>query len=329
MFWIFYNWNCSMNLFWVFALASTLAIADCAPAAAEVILGVHVGPPNDPNWQSELTALETQIGRKLAIDSDYTDWAGFPDTPRLSWDRQTGHLPMQSWRVQFSEAEPITCATAAAINAGVYDTQLMRQARAVKAAGSTVLVRFNFEMTDNQENTCFTGFPVQDNLPLAAQEFITAWRHVVDRFRSAGATNVQWVWAPGRGAYENEIASMFYPGPAYVDWIGIDMYNKTLQPIPFSSSGGVNQFYAWASTEGKPLMISENGAYDDPSQDPSPQSEWISTARTFMKASPAIKAYVYWGAIPPTPPPPPTYQLQGLGLEAFKALANDPYFGGQ
>jgi hypothetical protein len=318
-----------MRLSWVVAVAFALAVVNCAPSAAQVMLGVHVGPPNDPNWRSELTALETQIGRTLAIDSDYDYWAALPDTPRIRWDVQTGHLPMQSWRVEFSAVEPITCATAAAIDAGVYDTQLMRQARAVKVAGSVVLVRFNFEMTDNEENTCFTGFPVEDNLPLAAQEFITAWRHVVDRFRAAGATNVQWVWAPGRGAYENGIASMFYPGPAYVDWIAIDMYNKTLKPIPFNSSGGVNQFYAWASTQGKPLMISENGAYDDPGQDPSPQSEWISTARTFIKARPAIKAYVYWGALPPTPPPPPTYQLQGLGLEAFKALANDPYFGGQ
>jgi hypothetical protein len=316
-----------MKHFRIVALASALVIAVCTSSAAQVMVGAHVGSPGDPDWKSEFTGLETQIGRPLAIDSDYANWAAFPDTPRLIWDVQTDHLPMQSWRVEFSEVEPITCATAVAIDAGVYDTQLMRQARTVKSIGSVVLVRFNYEMTDNEENTCFTGFPVQDNFPLAAQEFITAWRHVVDRFRSAGATNVRWVWAPGRDAYQNARAMMFYPGPAYVDWIAIDLYNKSMKPFAFGVSRGINQFYAWASAQGKPLMISENGAYDDPKQSPSPQSEWLSTARTFMKANPAIKAYVYWDSTPPTPPPPPTYQLRGQGLEAFKAMVNDPYFG--
>jgi hypothetical protein len=318
-----------MGLYWAVAVASILAIVDCEPSVAQVVLGAHVGNPGDPNWQSEFTGLESQIGRALAIDSDYADWAVFPDEPRLKWDVQTGHTPMQSWRVEFTESEPITCATAAEIDAGVYDKQLTQQARAVKAVGGAVLIRFNYEMTDNQENTCFTGFDVDTNLPLAAKEFITAWRHVVGQFRAAGAANAQWVWAPGRGAYQTGIASMFYPGAAYVDWIAIDMYNKTDNPMPFGGSQGVNQFYTWASTQGKPLMISENGAYNDPRQSPGPQSEWITTATSWIKARPALKAYVYWDSLPPTPPPPPTYHLQGQGLEAFKAMANDPYFGGQ
>ncbi len=314
------------------ALACSLAIVICAPSGAQVMVGAHVNYPNDPDWQSQFTGLETQLGRPLAIDSDYVNWAEFPDTQRLKWDVRTGHMAMQSWRIEFTEADPNTCATAAAINAGAYDTQLMRQARAVKSVGGVVLVRFNYEMTDNEENTCFTGFPVNDNLPLAAQEFITAWRHVVGRFRAAGATNVQWVWSPGIGAYQQGIASMFYPGAAYVDWIGIDMYNKSLIPASFAAQSGLNQFYAWASVLGKPLMISENAGYNDPSQSPDPQTAWISTARTYIKASPAIKAYVYWDTYAQDPPPPPYsgsgYILQGPGLQAFKALVNDPYFGG-
>ena len=151
---------------------------------AQVMVGAHVGSPGDANWQYEFAGLETQLGRSLAIDSDYANWASFPDTPRLKWDVQTGHVAMQSWRIEFSETNPNSCATAAAINAGVYDTQIMRQARAVKAVGGVVLVRFNYEMTDNEENTCFTGFPVNDNMPLAAREFVTAWRRVVSEFRS-------------------------------------------------------------------------------------------------------------------------------------------------
>ena len=321
-----------MRHLWVVALACSLSIVDCAQSLAQVMVGAHVGSPGDPDWQSEFTGLETQIGRSLAIDSDYVDWAEFPDTQRLRWDVQTGHTPMQSWRIEFSEVNPNSCATAAAINAGVYDTQLTQQARAVKAVGGVVLVRFNYEMTDNEENTCFTGFPVNNNITLAAREFVAAWRHVVGRFRAAGAINVQWVWAPGIGAYQQGVARMFYPGAAYVDWIGIDMYNKSLTPTSFAIQPGLSQFYAWASVLGKPLMISENAGYNDPSQNPDPQSEWISTARPYMKTNPAIKAFVYWDTYAQDPPPPPYagsgYRLQGAGLQAFKALVNDPYFGG-
>lgn len=242
---------------------SLAAVAGASAAAAAILLGAHVGSPGDPNWQAEFTGLESQIGRQLGIDSDYADWATFPDTPRIKWDLQTGRTPMQSWRVLFQDSNPNACATAAAINAGVYDAQIAQQAAALKALGGTILVRFNYEMTDNQENTCFTGFPIDQNLPLAGQEFISAWRHVVGRFRAAGATNVQWVWAPGADAYINNTWNLFYPGAAYVDWVGLDNYNKVDVVASFATDPGTPQFYAAGVPLGKPMIISENAALND------------------------------------------------------------------
>lgn len=297
---------------------------------AQVMMGAHVGSPGDANWQAEFVALETQIGRKLAIDSDYADWASFPDAPRLQWDIQNGRLPMQSWRVVYQDANPNSCATAAAIAAGTYDTQLARQAAAVKAVGGTVLVRFNYEMTDNQENTCFTGFPIDQNLARAGQEYIAAWRHVVSAFRAVGATNVKWVWAPGADAYINSEWTLFYPGAAYVDWIAIDNYNKVDFPDSFATDPGMPQFAALMPALGKPLMVSENAAFQDPTLHPDPQTVWLETARSFMKGNPAILAFIYWDSQAAAPPPPPYngagYHLQGRGLAAYKAMANDPYF---
>ena len=60
------------------------------------------------------------------------------------------------------------------------------------------------------------------------------WKHVVDRFRAAGATNVKWVWAPGHKAYEKayekDISRMFYAGNAYMDWSAVDDDNKSARP---------------------------------------------------------------------------------------------------
>lgn len=312
------------------ALAAASAVLYAPSVPAGVMMGAHVGSPGDKNWQTEFVALETSVGRKLAIDSDYDDWAEFPDTTRIRWDIQTGRLPMQSWRVLFQNSNPNACATAAAITNGVYDVQLAKQAAAAKALRGTILVRFNYEMTDNKENTCFTGFPIDQNLTLAGQRYILAWKHVVDKFRAAGATNVKWVWAPGAGAYTKNEWQLFYPGATYVDWIGVDDYNKVDTPASFATDPGIPQFYAAMPALGKPLMISETAAYNDPTLNPDAQTLWINTARDFLRTRPAITAFIYWDNFAQAPPPPPYtgsgYVLQGMGLAAFKSMANDPYF---
>jgi hypothetical protein len=321
-----------MHRFMLVAVTSLLAALCGVSSNGAVLVGAHVDS-NLGNSPASFVALESKIGRQLAIDSDSASWAAFPDTPRIKWDLQTGRMPMQSWLVLFQEANPNACATAAAINAGTYDTQLAQQAATVKALGGTILVRFNYEMTDNLENTCFTGFPIANNMALAGQEFISAWKHVVGIFRAAGASNVKWVWAPGAPAYATNVWRLFYPGADYVDWIGMDDFNQVDTPVSFAIDPGVAQFDADVTPLGKPMMISANAAFDDPTLDPDPQTMWIETARAYMKAHPEISAYVYWdGKTQITLPPPPYsgagYVLTGSGLTAFKAMANDPYFGG-
>jgi hypothetical protein len=117
-------------------------------AFAGVMIGAHVGKEGDPRTKADFVALESAIGRKLAIDNDHEVWAAFPDTDRVRWDVQNGRLPMLSWRIGLSrDNSAVGCATGDAIVAGTYDAQLARQAAAAKALGAPVLVRFNYEMT--------------------------------------------------------------------------------------------------------------------------------------------------------------------------------------
>src|SRR5262249_53407451 len=59
--------------------------------------------------------------------------------------------------------------------------------------------------------------------------FAPAWRHIVTTFRGEGATNVRWVWCPfahvGTRRTDEE-SRRYYPGDRYVDWIGMDGYNR-------------------------------------------------------------------------------------------------------
>jgi hypothetical protein len=50
-----------------------------------------------------------------------------------------------------------------------------------------------------------------------------AWRHIHGIFAAAGAINVIWSWDHSHQyRYRATMASRWYPGNAYVDWVGID-----------------------------------------------------------------------------------------------------------
>ncbi len=313
------------------ALSMGATIAVCKGSAG-VMLGAHVGRQYDPTWQADFEALERAIGRKLAIDNDQEDWAVMPNTSRINWDIRNRRMPMISWTVSNHKSDPAAgCATADAILTGSYDRQFEKQAAAVKAFGAPILVRFNYEMTGNEAAGCFTGFEVRENPSLAGSKYVSVWKHVVDKFRAAGASNAKWVWAPGHKAYETGEWRLFYPGNAYVDWVAVDDYNKSDTARSFAADPGINAFYRTASGMGKPLMIAETGAVSDPTQNPDPQTLWLTTARIYLKTHPAIKAFVWWNNPGKLSREDPEYGgsgyvLQGPGLAAFRAMANDPYF---
>jgi hypothetical protein len=92
------------------------------------------------------------------------------------------------------------------------------------------------------------------------EEYIAAWRRVVERFRSAGADNVLWVWSP-HVAYE--YWELYYPGDAYVDWVATGVLN--FGPIAqwsrwwtFDEIFGTK--YPKIAEFGKPIMIAEFGS---------------------------------------------------------------------
>jgi hypothetical protein len=58
--------------------------------------------------------------------------------------------------------------------------------------------------------------------------YVSAYRHIHDLFVAAGATNVVWAWCPNVTAVHggNRNTLDYYPGDSYVDWTGVDGYNK-------------------------------------------------------------------------------------------------------
>jgi len=90
-------------------------------------------------------------------------------------------------------------------------------------------------------------------------QFIAAWRHIVTIFRDSGATNVIWIWNPNvtMAGTTNDLQA-WYPGNAYVNWIGLDGYFfGSTQTYAGVFDYTINQVRKFTKL---PLIIVETGA---------------------------------------------------------------------
>src|SRR5262245_20884445 len=107
------------------------------------------------------------------------------------------------------------------IASGAYDAYITRYARDVKLYGRALLVTlFNGEFNGDW----WYGVSPRANPTLSTDDFVRAWRRVVDIFNEVGARNVAWSWNvngyPADPANQPQIdrnIAAYYPGDAYVD----------------------------------------------------------------------------------------------------------------
>ena len=105
---------------------------------------------------------------------------------------------------------------ASAIARGVYDLYLRTYADSVRDYGHAVVIGFGHEM-----NTSRYSWGYRHVRP---QVFVAAWRHIVTLFHGEGADNVTWLWTINQEGPGTGNISDWWPGPAYVTWVGIDGY---------------------------------------------------------------------------------------------------------
>jgi hypothetical protein len=128
------------------------------------------------------------------------------------------------------------------VAAGDVDDTIDALARFLKAANRPVYLRIGYEF-DLPEN----GYK--------PAEYIPAYRHVVDRLRAQGVTNVAYVWH-SCAASDPKPYEVWYPGDDYVDWFAISYFD---QP-----KAAAADFAELAKKHGKPLMIAESAPWHLP-----------------------------------------------------------------
>lgn len=137
----------------------------------------------------------------------------------------------------------------AAIAAGQYDGYFRSFADQARAFGHPILIGFGHEMNG-------TWYPWGAG-HVRPTTFITAWRRIVRIFNEQGASNVKWLWTINVLGGHVTAPAEWWPGAAYVTWVGIDGYyyvpSDTFESVYSAAIEAVRHL------TGKPILLSEVG----------------------------------------------------------------------
>jgi beta-mannanase len=248
------------------------------------------------SW-GQYTSVEAQINRHSAIVHWYAQWGNQsgvfnPSTLNLlNSVRQHGSLPLITWEPWVGPPATNNPFPLKGIAAGQFDTYIDSWATGLAAYAHPIMLRWGPEM---QGNWLPWGANINGNTPA---DFIAAYRHIHDRFVKAGASKVQWVFgADGDPNGGFPPLGLFYPGDAYVDWLGSDIYNVgttqqygTWQPMSARLQLSYNRLTALNPT--KPIVLAEFGTVEQGGN----KAAWVQEAAVDLpRLFPRVKAVVWF-----------------------------------
>jgi mannan endo-1,4-beta-mannosidase len=200
-------------------------------------LGVY--EPGTPSSYQQVNRFAAVTGERPNLLLYYSRWgSGFPGKFAGEALAHGAELIVQ--------IEP-TDISLAAIADGAYDGYLHSYAEQLRAFGHPVIIGFAHEMNGNWYSWGAGHVP--------AATWVRAWRRVVTDIRAVTGPQVTWLWTishQGSAPFRP-----YWPGAAYVSWVGIDGYferpSDTYGSVFGSAVAQVRSF------TGKPILLSEVG----------------------------------------------------------------------
>ena len=244
-------------------LAATILAFVAIPAAEggtytpSSVLGVYVG------YQAPATvkAFGNSIGAQPAYAMDFLDgdsWSALVDSAPSYFAAWKGSGYSMVWGIPIlPNATDYSLADGAA---GDYNSYFLTLAQDMVAGGQgSSTVRIGWE---------FNGgwFPWAANGHAAA--FIGYWQQIVDTMRSVPGQDFKFEWNPTAGDLGVGNLADYYPGSAYVDYVGLDVYDQNWSTYPggaaefanIESEGfGLNWLSTFAAAQGKSIVLPEWG----------------------------------------------------------------------
>ena len=203
------------------------------------------------NGFENIASFEADSGKRLAVILWYVSWQSPFPTADADTVYANGSVPLLTWEPWIYNA----AGTLEAIASGSYESYVTSFIQAAKDWGKPLFLRFAHEMNGNWYP--WSGQP---------ENYIRAWRYIYNVKSNLKADNVIMVWCPNNDSVPTDSwndAGNYYPGDAYVDWIGLDGYN-----FGFSNWETFDQVFsgiytALAALTSKPLMIGEFACAED------------------------------------------------------------------
>ncbi len=249
------------------------------------------------------------MGKHQAIIASSSYWGEqkFP-SDNVDLIEQHGSIPLiywSPWDKPYEEGTGPDQFSLLEILAGKWDAYIDAWAGSAKEFGHPLFVSFAKEPNGSVfpwsgifydgENKIPDADPVQYEGP---ETYKKAWRYVIDRVRAKGAANIIWVFQVAGSSDPQEdwnSASEYYPGAAYVDWIGLSVCGQQYPDDPWSAfTPLLSQAYAGVSRldSGKPIMLAEWRCGEFPKS--GSKAGFITEAFGAMKKYPRLKAAVVW-----------------------------------
>lgn len=197
-----------------------------------------------------VTSFASSLGKRPDMIGQYLAWGSSFDTRAVAAAWSYGAMYYLAWEPYGTSVQ--------AIAQGQSDTYISRFAAAVRKLNLPVAISFGHEMNGN-------WYPWGTDETSAA-EFVAAWRHIHNLFIQAGASNVIWVWNPNVINPVPQVSLQeYWPGDAYVDWVGITGYFPTSGPETFATLYGptIAQIKHFTT---KPMIIAETAVETGPSE---------------------------------------------------------------
>ena len=239
-----------------------------AGTARAVAFGAYVGAANP----SALASFAAATGTHPLYASDYlpgnAGWTGMTNASSLSWLtnawRGSGHVLILGVPLIPTDSSGNPQGTLAGGGAGQYDAQFVTLANTLVSAGDgNAVLRLGWEFNGN-------WYPWAVTDAADAANFVAYFRQIVTSMRSVPGQSFKFVWNPNAGgSYGSAYTpAQTYPGSAYVDYIGTDLYDQTWASPPtpqnawaaqLAGAWGLDWLASFAAPQGRPVVFPEWG----------------------------------------------------------------------
>ncbi len=248
-----------------------------------VLFGAYAQPRGNQNAQAAIEALERDLGTTLPIVRSFQRFDTPIDSNFNRWASEGGRIVVAGINTRRADGRKLTWREIADAPTGsTIHGQMVDLAESAKRIDGDVWVVFSHE----PEAAFNQGLGTDD-------DFIDAWRRLHGVFADEGA-NVKWIWTMTSWSFEvaridpndRRRADLWYPGDAYVDFLGADPYNwNECRGNPNeqweSLEDTITPFLEWSRQHpDKLLVLPEFGSAEG---GPGEKAQWLRDVRSLMK----------------------------------------------